>query len=85
MRAGQRRQKKTTMSRQPADSTGFLRWLLGLSLLALLFEIFPELAGTVWSTVDVRGWTWKSYAVISSLVIAVLTVAKSRQDSGSIR
>ena len=66
-------------------------WLevtLAVSALALFFQLFPNiwwwgvsLAALAFSYVDVRGWTWRSYAVVCVVVIAALIVIKGRQDS----
>jgi hypothetical protein len=47
----------------------------------LLFQIFPNLWWGIVALLDVRIWTWKSYAVVSAIAIAILLVAKGKQDS----
>lgn len=54
---------------------------------AVFFLFFPgtwttvvSLFALILSYVDVRDWTWRSYAVISVIAIGALTIAKSRQD-----
>jgi hypothetical protein len=66
-------------------------WLEGaltVSCLALFFQLFPGALSSVaalvalsFSYVDVRGWTWRSYAVICTVIICVLIVAKNWQDN----
>jgi hypothetical protein len=48
---------------------------------ALLFQLVPAAWWWTVSVVDVRHWTWRSYAVIFAVAIAVLIVAKGRQDN----
>lgn len=66
-------------------------WLesaLAVSFAALFFQLFPavwwglvSLAALVFSYVDVRGWTWRSYAVICVVAILVLSAARAWQGS----
>lgn len=67
------------------------RWIdlaLAVSGLAVFFQILPgawwrvlSATAAVFSYVDVRDWTWRSYAVVCIVAIAALIVIKSRQDT----
>ncbi len=63
-----------------------LRWslrietVLAISVLALLLQIFPGIYGAVFSAIDVRNWSWKSYAVASSVAISLLVGVKALQE-----
>jgi hypothetical protein len=66
----------------------WLELVLAVSFAALLLQLFPaawwslvSLAAVVFSYVDVRGWTWRSYAVICVVAILVLTAARAWQGS----
>lgn len=61
---------------------------IGACTIVLLLQFFPgawsalaSMSGAVLSYGDVRGWTWRSYAVVWVAAIAVLIVVKGRQDS----
>ena len=56
--------------------------------LVIFFQLFPgvwasvvSLLAVVFSYIDVRGWTWRSYAVVCAVAISVLVILKGRQDS----
>jgi hypothetical protein len=66
-------------------------WLeiaLAGSAISLLLQIFP---GVWWSTVsvwavvlsylDVRGWTWRSYATVSGIAMVTLAIIKAWRDN----
>jgi hypothetical protein len=66
------------------ESTLTISWLeclLAASVLTLVFQLFPSLWAALSSYVDVRGWTWRSYAAASALAIVVLVAAKAWQDN----
>ena len=63
--------------------------LLVVSCLAFLFQLVPSAWWTIldacWTfsdVVDVRGWSWRSYAVVSVITIVVLIVIRAWQDNG---
>ena len=53
-----------------------------ISFLALILHLFPAVWWALVSVVDLRQWTWRSYAVLFAIAVAVLIVAKGRQESG---
>lgn len=76
------------------ESTQF-PWLglfLIASIVSLFFQLVPSAWSsvlgaltsawwTIWAIIDVRQWTWRSYAVLFAIAIAVLLVAKGRADN----
>jgi hypothetical protein len=68
---------------QPLKTVARSRWLEILLMvfgLALVVQLFPSLWGIVLATIDVRGWTWRSWAVASTIWIVCMVVIKSRRD-----
>jgi hypothetical protein len=73
------------------DDESSFPWLesaLVVSGLALFFQLFPgawssvvSVAAFIFSYVDVRGWTWRSYAVVCAVMIAALVFIKVRLDN----
>jgi uncharacterized membrane protein YbhN (UPF0104 family) len=51
--------------------------LLALSCLTLLFQIFPSAFWTSLAIVDLRNWTWRSYAVVSTVAIVTLVTLRA--------
>ena len=50
-------------------------WLeiaLGFSVLALVFQIFPDLWATFLVVLDFRQWTWTVWTGINAAVVAIL-------------
>jgi hypothetical protein len=50
--------------------------LLVASLITPVFQLFPGAWTWVLGIVDVRSWTWRSYAVASTLWIVVFTPSR---------
>ena len=73
------------------DEERGIPWLevaLAVSAVALFFQLFPSVWASVaaflalvFSYVDVRGWTWRSYAVVCAIAIVALIILKGRQDN----
>ena len=64
------------------DLTAF-RWLeclLALSAITLFFQLFPGAWWALVSAADVRNWTWRSYAVVSGLALALLVGLKAWRE-----
>lgn len=51
--------------------------LLAVAIAVLVLEIFPGGWWWVVAVVDVRGWTWRSYASASAALVIVLVVLKA--------
>ena len=74
-----------------ADEEFAFPWLLSalaISGLSLFFEIFPDawwsvvsFAMLVLGYLDIRAWSWRSYAVVCVIAIAVLVFNKNRQEN----
>lgn len=54
--------------------------LFALSAVVFLFQLFPAFFLAILSTVDVRLWTWRSYAVVCSVGIVALVGVKAWQN-----
>jgi hypothetical protein len=59
----------------------WLEVVFALSCASLLFQLFPGVWWALISVVDVRNWTWRSYAAVSALTIVVLFVARAWQEN----
>ncbi len=79
------------MNKRTMAEPGGFPWLsaiLAISIVSLFFQLVPSafwgllsVAAVVAGYFDVRTWTWRSYAIICGIAIAVLIVAKGRQDN----
>ncbi|MBI2826199.1 MAG: hypothetical protein HYX69_16080 [Planctomycetia bacterium] len=58
----------------------WLELLLVTTAAALVFQLFPRVWWGLLSTIDVRTWTWRTYAVICGLAIVALAGAKAWQN-----
>jgi hypothetical protein len=76
--------KATHINRLDEGGIPWLAMLLGMSIVVFFFQLFPS----VWwsgvsfvlyllSYLDVRAWTWRSYAVVCSLTIVGLVAMKA--------
>jgi hypothetical protein len=59
---------------------GWVEVLLVASLITLGFQLFPGVWSWVVDIVDIRNWTWRSYAVASILWIVVFSAIKAWRD-----
>lgn len=59
----------------------WLEWLLIAATAGLVLQLVPAIATTVLSYVDVRGWTWRSYAATCTIAIVMLVAARSWQEN----
>jgi hypothetical protein len=59
---------------------GWTETLLVASLVALGFQLFPGAWTWVLGIVDIRNWTWRSYAIASAIWIVVFTAIKAWRD-----
>jgi hypothetical protein len=79
--------KKTQAVAAAPDAARSFPWLegaLAVSAVALFFQLFPGIwANIVWflalvfSYIDVREWTWRSYATASVVAIISLVALKA--------
>ena len=53
--------------------------LFVLGVLALMFQVFPNVWWSLLSLLDVRDWTWRACATISAGAIVVLYVVRAWQ------
>jgi hypothetical protein len=82
--------RKATVVAHDEEERGF-PWLEGalvVSTVALFFQLFPGTGASVVSFLalvlsyfDVRGWTWRSYAVVCAIAITALVILKGRQNN----
>ena len=89
MASSQRKTQAAPTARD--DKTRGFPWLegaLAVCAVALFFQIFPGIWASVvsflalvFSYLDVRGWTWRSYAAVCAIAIAALVILKGRQDN----
>jgi hypothetical protein len=73
--------RRVAATREGARRFSWVEWALAFTFAALVFQLFPSLWWAVISVVDVRNWTWRSYAAVSTIAIVVLFVAKAWQDN----
>ncbi len=76
-------------SRQPQkpilpENMPGLRWLwalLSIGCVTLFFQLVPSLWTSVLAILDIRGWTWRTYAAICAVAIVALVAARAWQGS----
>lgn len=88
--ASTRKIPRTVPSSVQSDERSFpwLEYALAVSVAAMFFQLFPAawssltaVAAGAFSYIDVRGWTWKSYAVVCVITLSILIILKGRQES----
>ena len=63
----------------------WLRALLVISTVSLVFLLFPSLWWGLLAIIDIRGWTWRSWAVASTIWIVGLVGIKVWRDANGDR
>jgi hypothetical protein len=53
---------------------------LVIGVMLLLLQLFPAAWDSSLAMVDVRQWSWRSYAVASAVAIVVLVALKASRD-----
>lgn len=71
----------TDTSDQDEVTVSWPELVLALGSITLFFQLFPSALWALVSILDVRGWSWRSYAVASVLWIVVLVGIKAWRDS----
>jgi len=59
--------------------------LLVILTISLVFQLFPELWWRCLAIVNIRRWTWRSWAVASFLWIVVMVGLKAWRDAADSR
>lgn len=59
--------------------------LFVIFIISLLVQLFPSFWWSVLTIIDVRGWTWRSWAVASAIWIVALVGLKARRDAAEDR
>jgi hypothetical protein len=72
---------RVPMERNTATTSQWIWLLLAISLTTLIFQVFPSAWWVVVSIVDVRSWTWRSYATAFAVALVVLMAARAWQES----
>jgi hypothetical protein len=65
------------MTSQRDARSFWLEVLIFVAVVTLLFQLFPNLWWGALAVIDVRNWTWKSYAVASSIAVVVLVALRA--------
>jgi len=65
---------------QETRGVPWLEFLLGVSILALVFQLCPGLWFGLLAALDVRNWTWKAWATLNALVIIILVAIRAWQN-----
>lgn len=76
--------KVTAVVHDEAAGFPWLELALIVSAVALFFQLFPGILANivsflaiVFSYIDVRGWTWRSYATVSVVAIVSLVALRA--------
>ena len=69
------------------NTSGFpwLGVLLAVSIVSLVFQLFPSVWWGLLAIVDIRSWSWRSWAVASAVWIVCLVGMKTWRDANSDR
>jgi hypothetical protein len=65
---------------EPSQRFSWLAVLLALAILTLVIQLFPAVFRGVISALDVRAWSWRSYAVASAAAIVILVGIKATRN-----
>ncbi len=70
---------------KPEARSRWIEVLLVISGMALVVQLFPSFWWSVLTIIDVRGWTWRSWAVASAIWIVALVGIKAWRDAAENR